>query len=166
MEIYKEIEGYEGIYQVSNYGNVKSLGNDKTRKEKVLKPQKHNYGYLMVSLNKQGKHKLHFVHRLVAEAFIDNPNNYEEVNHKDEDKTNNSVINLEWCTRLYNHNYGTINQRIAESRSKPVICLETGKIYPSLKEVQRQLGFSQGNISNVCNGKQQTAYGFHWKYVS
>lgn len=165
MEIYKDIEGYEG-YKISNYGNVKSLGNGKSRKEKILKSTKDKYGYLIVCLSKQGKHKLYFIHRLVAQAFLDNADNLPEVNHKDEDKTNNHVTNLEWCTRLYNHNYGTINQRIADALRKQVLCLETSKIYPSLNEVQKQLGFNKGNISSCCNGKTKQAYGFHWKYVS
>ena len=169
-EIFKDIEGYEG-YQISNYGNVKSLGNDKTRKEKVLKPAKDKYGYLYVNLSKQGKVKKHFVHRLVAQVFIDNPNNLPEINHKDEDKTNNHITNLEWCDRKYNINYGTHNQRSAESRinhqntSKQVLCVETGKIYISTNEVQRQLNLKQGDISRCCNGKRKTCGGYTWCYV-
>ena len=161
MEIYKDIEGYKG-YKISNYGNVKSLGNDKTRKEKILKPAKDKDGYLYVGLCKQGKIKMCKVHRLVAQTFIPNPNDLPQVNHKDEDKINNHVTNLEWCTNEYNINYGTRNQRT----SKQVICLETGVIYYSLKEVQRQLGFAQSAISNACNGKYKQAYGYTWKYVS
>lgn len=158
IEIFKDIEGYKGLYQVSNLGNIKSL---KFRKEKTLKPKKDKDGYLMVNLYKEKKPKTFKVHRLVAQAFIENPNNLPEVNHKDEDKTNNHVTNLEWCDRKYNINYGTAIQRI----SKQVLCLETGKIYPSANEVQRQLGFAQGNISACCNGRIKQAYGFHWKYV-
>ena len=160
MEIYKDIEGYEGLYQVSNLGNVKSLGNDKKRKEKILKPNKNNRGYLYVGLYKDGKVK-HYIHRLVAQAFLQNPNNLPEINHKDEDKTNNHVTNLEWCDRKYNINYGTLKEKL----SKPVICIETGKIYPSTMEVQRQLGYFQTYIASVCNGKRKTAYKFHWCYV-
>lgn len=161
-EEYRDIEGYEGIYQISNCGRVKSLGNDKNRKEKILKPTKNNKGYLKVGLCKEGKRKMCLVHRLVAITFIDNPNNFTEINHKDENITNNCVNNLEWCTHFYNVNFGTRT----EKTSKQVLCLETGVIYPSTMEVERQLGFSQGYISNVCNGKYNTAYGFHWKYVS
>ena len=153
IEIFKDIEGYED-YQISNLGNVKSL---RFGKEKILKPVKDGKKYLCVVLYKQGKHKMCKVHRLVAQAFIPNPNNYQQVNHKDEDKTNNQVNNLEWCDCQYNIDY---------SQSKQVMCLETGKIYPSTMEVHRQLGFSQGYISLACNGKHKTAYGFHWKYVS
>lgn len=160
IEIFKDIEGYEN-YQVSNYGSVKSLGNGKTRKEKVLKPFNTTKGYLYVDLYKQGKRKNYYIHRLVAQAFLPNPNNLPEINHKDEDKTNNHVTNLEWCDRKYNINYGTLKEKL----SKPVICIETGKIYPSTMEVQRELGFAQSHISSACNGKLKQAYGYTWKYV-
>lgn len=173
MEIFKDIEGYFGLYQVSNMGNVKSLGNggSNASKERILKPSKDKKGYLMVWLHKDAKRKMCKVHRLVAMAFIENPNNFRELNHRDEDKTNNCVSNLEWCDRKHNINYGTRNQRVAESntnhpnKSKQVLCIETGKIYPSLSEVYRQLGFSQSNISNACTGKYKKAYSYTWKYV-
>lgn len=155
-EILKDIEGYEGLYQISNLGNVKSLISNK-----ILKPKKDKDGYLMVNLYKQGKVKTYKIHRLVTQAFIENPNNYLEVNHRDEDKTNNYVTNLEWCTREYNNNYGTRNKKT----SKPVMCLETGKVYYSANEAARQTGFAQGNISLACNGKLKQAYGYTWKYV-
>lgn len=170
-EIWKDVKGYEGCYQVSNFGNVKSLNYMKTGKEKVLKVRKDKYGYLTVNLSKDGKKKHYTVHRLVATAFLPNPNNLLQVNHIDEDKTNNTVFNLEWCSNEYNHKYGTINKRIAISntnhpkKSKKVICVETGKIYPSTHQVQRELGFSRGNISSVCAGRYKTAYGFHWRYT-
>ena len=131
-EIFKDVTGYEGLYEVSNEGNVKSLGNDKYRKEKILKPTANSSGYLQVCLYKDGNRKHHHVHRLVANAFIDNPDNLPQVNHKDERPTNNFVFvnedgtvdydksNLEWCTCGYNINYGTHNQRVAEAkRGKP-----------------------------------------------
>lgn len=162
IEIWKGIEGYEGLYQVSNLGNVKSLGNGNSNnsKERILKPKKTS-GYLYVGLSKEGKRKNHLIHRLVAQTFISNPNNYQQVNHRDEDKTNNQVTNLEFCDAKYNCNYGTRNQKL----SKPVMCIETGKIYPSTKEIERQLGFSFSTISSACNGRYKQAYGFHWKYV-
>jgi hypothetical protein len=169
-EIWKNIQGYDG-YQISNFGRVKSLGNGKKRKEKILKPSKDGNKYLFVVLSKQGKRKFYLIHRLVAETFIDNPNNLPQVNHRDEDKTNNASGNLEWCTPKQNINYGSHNQRSAASRinhpkrSKQVLCLETGKIYPSTMEVQRQLGFAQGYISMCCNGRCKQAYGFHWTFL-
>lgn len=157
MEIFKEIEGYEN-YQISNYGTVKSL---KFGKERILKPAKNSSGYLYVILSKQGKVKNHYIHRLVARAFLLNPNNYPIINHKNEIKTDNRVENLEFCDAKYNINYGTA----IEKRSKQVLCVETGVIYPSTNEAQRQLGFNNGNISSACNGRYKQAYGFHWCYV-
>lgn len=157
MEIWKDIEGYEG-YQISNYGRVKSL---KYGKERIRKPTKDKDGYLTVTLCKQGEKKTYKVHRLVAKAFIPNVNNYLEVNHKDENKTNNTIQNLEWCTRSYNNNYGTRT----EKTSKQVLCVETGKIYVSTREIRRQFGFDHGCISKCCNGKRKQAYGYTWKYV-
>ena len=164
-EEWRDIEEYENLYQISNLGIVKSLGNDRTRKEKILRPQKVN-NYLIVSLSKDGKAKHYYIHRLVALHFIPNPQNLEQINHRDEDKTNNCVSNLEFCTAAYNINYGTRNQRSAEKTSKQVLCVETGIIYSSTKEVQRQLGFAHNNISQCCNGKYKTAYGYTWKYIS
>lgn len=165
MEVYKDIEGYEGLYQISDQGNLKSLNYHRSGKDKTLKPAKNQKGYLYVCLCKEGKHKIHKIHRLVAQTFIPNPNNYLEVNHKDENPANDCVNNLEWCDRKYNCNYGTRNQRSALSRSKQVMCVETGVVYPSLSEAARQLGFAKSNIVNVCNGRLKQAYGFNWKYV-
>ena len=171
MEIWKDIEGYEGLYQISNLGNVKSLNYNKTGKERILTPQKNNKSYLKVGLCKQAKSKTYKIHRLVAQAFLPNQNNLPQVNHKDEDKQNNAASNLEWCTNKYNSNYGTRNKRVAESninnpkRSKQVLCVENGVIYPSTMELQRQLGLPQQNISHCCNGKRKTCGGFHWCYV-
>ena len=160
-EIYKDIEGYKG-YQISNHGNVKSLNYNRTGKEKILKPAKDKNGYLMVCLRKQGKSQTHYIHRFVAQAFIPNPNNYLEINHRDEDKANNCVSNLEWCDRKHNINYGTRNEKL----SKQVLCVETGVVYPSIMEVERELGFNNGNVVKCCNGKRKTCGGYTWRYVS
>lgn len=163
-EIWKDIEGYEGLYQVSNLGKVKSLNYNQSGKEKVLKACK-SKGYYYVILCKDSKQKNCSVHRLVANAFIPNPDNLPQVNHIDEDKTNNACFNLEWCERKYNMNFGTRTKRSAEKRSKSVICIETGKIYPSINQVGRDLGISIGHISDACNGKIKTYKGFHWRYT-
>ena len=105
-EIYKDIKNYEGLYKISNMGNVLSL-----KTNKLLKINKITNGYCAVQLCKNGKRKLFLVHRLVAEHFISNPNNYNEVNHKDENKHNNTAKNLEWCTRKYNMNYKNLPKR-------------------------------------------------------
>lgn len=169
MEIYRDIEGYSGLYQVSNLGNVKSLdmvvpsknGSTQIRKGRVLKPSKAHNGYLHIMLCKDGNRYTHTIHRLVAETFLPNPDNLPQVNHRDENKENNTVDNLEYCTAKYNINYGTAIERL----SKKVLCVETGVIYPSIIEVNRQLGYDCGHISACCNGKRKSAYKYHWKYA-
>ena len=169
-EIWKDVTNYEGLYQVSNLGRVKSIGYGT---ERILKLVRLKNGYLKVSLWKNSKNKQFLVHRIVAQAFLSNPQNLSQVNHKDEDKTNNSVQNLEWCDQKYNHNYGTINQRISEKMtngklSKPVLqYTKTGEFvrkWKSTKDVERNLGYSQSYISKCCNGKRNSANGFIWKY--
>lgn len=115
IEIWKDIPGYETLYQVSNFGNVKSLNYRGLEKEGILKSRKNGCGYMFVGLSKDGKEKNFRVHRLVAFAFIPNPKNLPCVNHKDENKENNTVDNLEWCTHEYNMNYGTRNERASKS---------------------------------------------------
>ena len=140
QEIWKDIKNYEGLYQVSNLGRVKSVERKvwcernksfKVLKERILKLWKSNCGYLRVVLCIDSKTRYHSIHRLVAEAFIPNPDSLPQVNHKDEDKTNNRIENLEWCSGEYNRNYGTRNERIKTTQGKPVLCVETGVIYPS-----------------------------------
>lgn len=166
---YKLIEGYPD-YMVSSDGKVWSLNYHHTGKMKELKPWMTS-GYLYVGLWNDNTLIKKRVHRLVAEAFIDNPDNLPQVNHKDEDKTNNSVGNLEWCTAEYNLNYGARNERSAKTLTNhkafsiPVVCLETGVVFPSAHEASRQTGIDQRNISACCNGKQKTAGGYHWAKV-
>lgn len=124
IEIWKDIEGYEGLYEVSSYGRVRSL--QRTRKgsygsirivyEKILNHKIDKDGYHTVSLSKEGKMKYIRVHRLVAQAFIPNPDNLPQVNHRDEDKSNNCVENLEWCDAKYNSNYGTAKERMLNTK--------------------------------------------------
>lgn len=114
-EIWKDIPGYEGKYEVSNLGNVRSLNYNHTGEIKLLKQGTNKKGYKLVNLCKNGKQKCYLIHRLVAMTFIPNPNNLPIINHKDENKVNNNVKNLEWCTIAYNNNYGTRNERTSES---------------------------------------------------
>lgn len=167
MENWKAIDGYEGLYQVSNLGRVKSL---KCGKERILKPRKHTGGYLLVNLHKDGYQKTVKIHRIVAEAFIPNPNNLETVNHKDEVKTNNTVGNLEWMSRKDNINYGTHNKRAGEAHSKQVQMFDkfTGELlgtFPSLMKARRVTGIAQQHISSCCLGKLKSAGGYVWRYA-
>lgn len=114
IEIWKCINGYDGKYQISSNGRVRSLNFNKTEETVILKQSSDTYGYKQVTLYKNGKRKTYKVHRLVAETFISNPNKYPQVNHKDENKENNSVKNLEFCTEQYNINYGTRNERVSK----------------------------------------------------
>jgi hypothetical protein len=169
MEIWRDIEGFEDLYQISNEGRVKSLGNNKSRKEKMLKGVKNSNGYLGVGLYKNGKLVRKYVHRLVAEAFIPNPNHYKEVNHKDENKQNNHVDNLEWCSSKYNANYGTRNQKSSEKRSKRVDQIDavTGEVvrqWESTNECGRN-GYNQGHVAACARGELKTFKGYVWKYL-
>lgn len=140
----------------------------------MIKLQKDKDGYVVAGISKNSKHHVIKVHRAVAQAFLPNPNNYQQVNHKDENKLNNCVINLEWCSNNYNHHYGTINQRISKSKtngygSKRVIQLTSDdnvvKVWPSMREAQRH-GFYEGNVWSCCKGIYRQYKGYQWKYES
>lgn len=167
-EIWKDIEGYEGLYQVSNLGRVKSL-----RRNIILKIKIERNGYEKVVLTVNSIHKDYYIHRLVATAFISNPDNLPQVNHKDENKTNNCVDNLEWCTPKYNTNYGTCIRKRQLSNtngklSKPVCQYSKDgcfiKEWKSIRDVQRNLGFANTHISECCRNIIKSAYGYIWKY--
>lgn len=179
-EIWKDITEFEGYYQVSNLGRVKSVDRvveqinrwgqkmKRIHKGQILIPIKDKTGYLHVILWSNGKPKTKRIHRLVAEAFIENPDNLEQVNHKDEVKTNNCISNLEWCDRKYNSNYGTRNERMVEKLSKQVfqytLSGELVGLWPSINEAGRN-GFNQSAVCNCCLGKRKTYKGYIWSYV-
>lgn len=152
MEIWKTIEDYPD-YQVSSLGRVKSL---KGKKERILKPGDVG-GYLNVILSNNGKKKNFRVHRLVAEAFLLNPLGLPVINHKDEDKTNNTVDNLEWCDSAYNNNY---------SHAKPVFCIELNKLYSSATIAAEELDLCRVNITKCCNGKRKTCGNYHFRFAT
>ena len=172
MEIWKNIKGYEGLYQVSNMGRVKSLerkvrhwrGGERIQKERILKPVVTD-GYLRVGLSVDGKLKMLRVHRLVCEAFHENPDNKPQVNHINEDKVDNRACNLEWCTCKQNVNHGSRNERVSKPVGQYSLDGKLIKLWPSTMEAERQAGFNHGNISQVANGKYKQAYGCIWKYV-
>ena len=163
-EIWKDIPEYEGLYQISNFGNVRTLmyHGFKRKNPRLLKPQKNSRGYLQVSLCKDNSIIKVFVHRLVAQSFIKNPNNYTIINHKDENPSNNKVDNLEWCDYKYNSNYGTFKERMhntfinRDDCSIPILQYTLDgsfiKEYPSLSEAARQTGFGLTTIKNCCDG--------------
>ena len=160
MEEWRDIKGFEGKYMVSNMGRVKSLNYNKTGKEKIMKGVPDGYGYFQLSLCKEGKVKNCRINRLVAQAFIPNPDNLPEVNHKDKIRTNNRVDNLEWCTTQYNIEY---------SKAKAVIGINkvSGLIveFPSAREAERCTGINNGNIIQCCKGRRNSAGGYYWQYV-
>ena len=161
-EVWKDISGYEGYYQISNLGRVKS-------KRKILKPIKGEY--LKVGLSKNGKHNVQYVHRLVAELFVENINKKPQVNHKDENKYNNHANNLEWVTHKENMNYGTKQDRESIVKTKYHILqydknMVFIKEWYNTREIEKNTCYKKANIQSCCRGKQKYAYNYVWKYKS
>lgn len=172
-EEWKDIKGYEGVYQASNLGNIRSLNrydeSGHLRNGKVLKQCTSSIEYLGVNLMKNKIRKSMLVHRIVAETFIPNPNNYKAVNHKDEDKTNNNIDNLEWCTYKYNSNYGTAIERSRKSVRIPVYQYTLEKVlvkrWISLSECRNKKGYSTTIIGYCCKGKRKSYKNYTWSYT-
>ena len=167
MEIWKDIPDYEGLYQVSNLGNVRSMNYHKSGFVKLLTPTL-IVGYPRVMLSKNGASHGFLVHRLVAIAFIPNPHGYDCVNHKDESRTNNRVENLEWCTKAYNNTYGTSQKRHAMTLSIPILQILNGvvvKKWDSIKDVVA-FGYNASNVCQCCKGKRYSHKGYEWKYAT
>lgn len=173
IEMWKEIDGYDGRYQISNYGRIKSFAQDR-KNGKVKMGNKTAKGYLSYLLyDGNGNKNWIPVHRLVAHAFVENPNGYQQVNHKDEDKANNRADNLEWCTAEYNTRYGTRTERAARSNrcckstSFKVASVDADgniTIYDSIGEAERLTGCSHANIVRTLKGRSHTCGGRKWKY--
>lgn len=180
IEQWKDIPGYEGLYQASSLGRIRSLPNSEKvprwRHKSTIRKQIIKNHYYQVNLSKNGETFWHSVHRLVALTFLPNPHNHPQVNHKDEIKTNNNVTNLEWCDGKYNMNYGTVKQKISYSKltkesNTKVIQIKEGKVinvFNSSYDAQRKTGISHAAICRVCIGapRYKTAGGYFWKRVS
>lgn len=189
QELWKDIKGYEGLYQASNFGNIRSIvfHNNICRKYRIhiLKQQIDRYGRKRISLTKNGERKLYQVHRLIAMTFLDKQDfkymdseNKEhinlkdlEINHKDENPLNNNVENLEWCSHNYNMHYGNIEEK--KRNSKKTKRIEQYSLYgkyirtwDSVLDITKDLGISKQSISYCCNKKIHTAGGYVWRYIN
>lgn len=167
-ELWKDVVGYEGLYQVSNLGNVKRLKGYHCKEDRYLAFSVLR-GYYHVNLHKDGKIKTVQIHRLVAQAFVPNPENYPQVNHRDEEKTNNCADNLEWCTSKYNCNYGCRNSKIGEKSFKrpikQVFKDGTFKLWNSAREADKH-GYDYNSIYRCCVGLRKTHKGCEWQYAT
>lgn len=161
LEEWKDIHGYEGLYKISQNGKIKNCNINK-----ILKPVKMNTGYYRVSLCKNKIKREYYIHRLVAQHFILNYNNLPEVNHKDGDKSNNCVSNLEWCSRKQNieHSIRILGNKFGKRRQ--VQCIETNRIFSSLTEASKFYNKSTSNLCSLLKGtnRSKTYAGYHWKY--
>ena len=177
-EIWKDMEGYEGLYQVSNLGRVRSLDRDVKYANgtvhhyegMIIKTKLNKFGYPYLSLCKNGKRWSARVHKLVAIAFIPNPDNRPCVNHKDENKANNRVDNLEWCSKAYNNTYNNIRKKAGCNIAKPVVAFDgvhkIGTYFRSEADAAKYLGKTTcALISSCANGKRDTAYGYRWEFI-
>lgn len=172
METWKDVAGYEGMYQVSDEGRVRRLVGYKCKATRILKPVKHTNGYLLVRLCKNGESKCTRIHRLVADAFIPNTENKGDVNHIDGNKTNNHVSNLEWATRSENLKHAHMSglastekaiKASADSRKKRVVRSD-GEVFESEKEAAIAINAPRPSICKVLKGELRQTHGYSFRY--
>ena len=161
VETFVKIDGFEN-YEVSNLGKVRNM-----KSGRVLKPRLHKNGYLMHGLYENNKQKQLYLHRIIATAFMDNPEAKPQVNHIDENKLNNDLSNLEWCTEKENIIHGTRTKRASEKLSQKVIQLDLNdnilSVFKSMRKAERETGVSRSSIGRCCNGERKSAGGFKWR---
>lgn len=166
--MWKPVKNYEGLYEVSDSGEIRSLPRNGTAKHaRAISQRIHKTGYMYCCLNKGNKQKNFQVHRVVAESFIPNPQNKPQVNHKNGSKIDNRVDNLEWVSQNENalHSFQKLGHKASKHGMKPIMCIETGVIYESRRDAERRLEMSNGSILHALKGKVHRAGGFHWAYV-
>lgn len=168
-EEWRDIQGFEGLYQISDKGNVRSSYQNNFRGttfSKILKQKKNSNGYMEVTLCKNGKKYSVLVHRIVAIAFIPNPFDLPKVNHKDEDKSNPSADNLEWCTQQYNATYGN-GPKVKNTKVRQLdLSGNQIRTWDSMKDAETVLGIKYQLISACCRHVHKTAVGYIWRYES
>lgn len=168
-EEWSEVYSYDILFEVSTRGRVRTKHHGKKGYQKdyvYMQPTDNGKGYMRLNLKQSGKQKTVYVHELVALAFIPNPNGYVEVNHKDENKSNNNVENLEWCEHIYNCNYGTSKERIGRKNSVGVLCVETNQVFNSVIDASETMGVGATAISNCLNGRSKSSCGYTWRYAN
>lgn len=164
QEIWKDVPGYEGFYKISSKGRLYSI-----KKNKILKPYTNKQGYRCIGLQHDNNIYYTSIHRLVAKAFIPNPDNLPQVNHKDENPSNNNVDNLEWCTSQYNINYGNRNNKIS-AKAQPVSQYTKDHVfiaeYPSIPYIAKHFNYDYSFLYKCCKGVRKYAYGYIWEYTT
>lgn len=164
QEIWKDVPKYEGIYKISNKGRLYSV-----KRYKILKPYTDKHGYKRIGLSHNKASYYTSIHRLVASAFLPNPNSLPQVNHKDENPSNNCVENLEWCSAQYNINYGNRNAKVSDKAygiaqyTKDHVFIAN---YPSIRYIVERFGYRESNLYKCCQGKRKSAYGYIWEYTT
>lgn len=165
VEIWKDIDGYNGRYQISNFGRVRTNDYNHTGKTKIMRISKNAKGYCQICLTKNNKRKTHKIHRLVAIAFVSNPNPImlNCINHKDENKNNNNADNLEWCTNDYNNAYGHRTFKTSIEYAQYDLNGNFIRIWKSGEEINKTTEFSRRQIDRCCDGLISNAYGYIWE---